>query len=51
MKRSRRVAKEGWGTAEGIGVDGVTPATLESGKRSLSSGKRKDIAENNECAP
>ncbi|KAF2675812.1 putative Myo-inositol transporter 1 [Lentithecium fluviatile CBS 122367] len=49
VKRSRRVAKEGWGAAEGHGAQGLTPAMLETG--SSSSGKREDVVEKNERAP
>jgi hypothetical protein len=51
VKRSKRVAKEGWGVAEGQGVQDLTPATLESGSRSVSSAKREDVAEKTERAP
>lgn len=51
MKRSKRVAKEGWETVEGHGVHGLTPAALESGNRSSSSAKREDVTEKTERAP
>lgn len=52
MKRSKRVAKEGWEAVEGgHGVQGLTPAALESGNRSLSSGKKEEVTEKTERAP
>jgi hypothetical protein len=51
VKRSKRVAKLGWDAVDGHGAHDLTPPTLESGNRSLSSGKKEDVAEKTERAP
>jgi hypothetical protein len=48
VKTSKRVAKEGWGTAIGHGTQGLTPVVMESG--SLSSEKKEDGVEKTERA-